>query len=101
MHTSYGDMEIDILRERKGEFEPKIVKKYQNTVTQDMEGEPGESLNRFQISGSGPSSDLYRECQLRKVTKSQTVLPSDESLSQMPYLARTDSTKNGEPSSGL
>ena len=37
MHTSYGDMEIDVPRDRKGEFEPQIVKKYQNTVTQDME----------------------------------------------------------------
>ena len=37
MHTSYGDMEIDIPRDRKGEFKPQIVKKYQNTVTQDME----------------------------------------------------------------
>lgn len=37
MHTSYGDMEIDIPRDRKGEFEPQIVKKYQNIVTQDME----------------------------------------------------------------
>lgn len=37
MHTSYGDMEIDIPRDRKGEFDPQIVKKYQNTVTQDME----------------------------------------------------------------
>ena len=37
MHTSYGDMDVDIPRDRKGEFEPQIVKKYQNTVTQDME----------------------------------------------------------------
>ena len=37
MHTSYGDMESDIPRDRKGEFEPQIVKKNQNTVTQDME----------------------------------------------------------------
>ena len=37
MHTSYGDMEIDIPRDRKGQFEPQIVKKYQNTVTQDVE----------------------------------------------------------------
>ncbi len=37
MHTSYGDMELDIPRDRNGEFEPKIVKKYQNTLTQDME----------------------------------------------------------------
>ena len=37
MHTSYGDMEIDIPRDRQGDFEPKLIKKYQNTVTQDME----------------------------------------------------------------
>lgn len=37
MHTSYGDMEIDIPRDRKGEYEPQAVKKYQNTVTRDME----------------------------------------------------------------
>lgn len=37
MHTSYGDMDISIPRDRNGEFKPKLVKKYQNTVTQDME----------------------------------------------------------------
>ena len=29
LHTSYGDMEIDVPRDRKGDFEPQIVKKYQ------------------------------------------------------------------------
>ena len=37
MHTSYGDMEIAVPRDRNGEYEPQVVKKYQNTVTQDME----------------------------------------------------------------
>lgn len=37
MHTGYGDMDVSIPRDRNGEFEPKLVKKYQNTVTQDME----------------------------------------------------------------
>jgi len=37
MHTSYGDMDIAIPRDRKGEYEPRVIKKYQNTVTQDME----------------------------------------------------------------
>ncbi len=37
MHTRYGDMEIDVPRDRKGEFEPQVIKKYQNTITQDME----------------------------------------------------------------
>jgi len=37
LHTSYGDMELAVPRDRSGECEPKIVKKYQNTLTQDME----------------------------------------------------------------
>ena len=37
MHTSYGDMELAIPRDRKGNFEPQVIKKYQNTVSQDME----------------------------------------------------------------
>jgi len=31
-------MELDIPRDRRGDFEPQVIKKYQNTVTQDMEG---------------------------------------------------------------
>lgn len=37
MHTSYGDMDINVPRDRNGEFEPQVIRKYQNTVTQDME----------------------------------------------------------------
>ncbi len=37
MHTSYEDMDVEIPRDRKGEFQPQVVKKYQNTVTQNME----------------------------------------------------------------
>ena len=37
MHTSYGDMEMAVPRDRDGEYEPQLIKKYQNTVTQDME----------------------------------------------------------------
>ncbi len=37
MHTSYGDMELDIPRDRNGEFEPQIIQKHQDTLTQDME----------------------------------------------------------------
>ena len=37
LHTSYGDIELDVPRGRNGEFESKIIKKYQNTLTQDME----------------------------------------------------------------
>ena len=37
MHTSYGDMEIDVPRDRNGKFELQVIKKHQNTITQDME----------------------------------------------------------------
>lgn len=37
MRTSYGDMDIAIPRDRKGEYELQLIPKYQNTVTQDME----------------------------------------------------------------
>jgi len=37
VRTSHGDMEIDIPRDRNGEFEPKIIAKRQNTLSQDVE----------------------------------------------------------------
>ena len=37
MRTSYGDMDIAIPMDRQGEYEPQLIPKYQNTVTQDME----------------------------------------------------------------
>lgn len=37
MHTDYGDMKVAIPRDRNGDYEPQLIKKYQNTVTQDME----------------------------------------------------------------
>lgn len=37
MHTSYGDMDLDIPRDRNGDYEPQVIKKYQNTLNQDME----------------------------------------------------------------
>lgn len=37
MQTSYGDMELDMPRNRNGEFELQVIKKHQNTITQDME----------------------------------------------------------------
>ncbi len=37
MHTSYGDMDMAVPRDYNGEYEPQLIKKYQNTVTQDME----------------------------------------------------------------
>ena len=33
----YGDMDVAIPRDCNGDYEPQLIKKYQNTVTQDME----------------------------------------------------------------
>ena len=59
----------------------------------------GESFNVFQVSGAvrrliyttNTIEGFNR--QLRKVTKSKTVFPSDESLLKMLYLAMVDITK--------
>ena len=37
IHTSYGEMDVAILRDHNGDYEPQLIKKYQNTVTQDLE----------------------------------------------------------------
>lgn len=37
MCTSYGNMEMAVPRDRNGEYEPQLIKKYQNAVTQNME----------------------------------------------------------------
>jgi len=37
VHTDMGDMEISVPRDRKGEFEPQLVPKHVNTISQDME----------------------------------------------------------------
>lgn len=37
MHTSYRNTNVSIPRDHNGEYEPQLIKKYQNTVTQDIE----------------------------------------------------------------
>ncbi len=37
LKTSFGDVEVDIPRDRKGEFEPVILKKNQTSISQDIE----------------------------------------------------------------
>ena len=37
LRTSYGDVEVAVPRDRKGEFEPQIFKKNQTSVSQDIE----------------------------------------------------------------
>ena len=35
--TSFGDVEVSVPRDRKGEFEPQVLKKNQTSISQDIE----------------------------------------------------------------
>ena len=37
LRTSFGDVEINVPRDRKGEFEPQVLKKNQTSISQDIE----------------------------------------------------------------
>ena len=37
LRTSMGEVEISVPRDRKGEFEPKVLKKNQTSISQDIE----------------------------------------------------------------
>ena len=37
LRTSFGDVDVSVPRDRKGEFEPQILKKNQTSITQDVE----------------------------------------------------------------
>lgn len=39
IHTSVGDIKINMPRDRQGEFEPVVIKKYQNSINYGMEKE--------------------------------------------------------------
>ena len=37
LRTSYGEVDVSIPRDRKGEFEPQLLKKNQTSISQDIE----------------------------------------------------------------
>ena len=37
LRTGFGDVEVSVPRDRKGEFEPQVLKKNQTSITQDIE----------------------------------------------------------------
>ena len=139
LHTGYGVMDVAIPRDVNREYEPHLIKKYQNTVTQGIEenilsiyakGMTTEEtalneLELFKDKWDSKYPKIYKSRhdnratlstyfkypeavrrliyttnaiegfnrQLRKVTKSKSVFPSDESLLKMPYLATMYITK--------
>ena len=37
LKTSFGEVEVSVTRDRKGEFEPQLLKKHQTSISQDIE----------------------------------------------------------------
>lgn len=83
--------ELDSFEAKWGEKYPKIVKSWKdNWVNSSTYFKYSEAVRRL-IYTTNAIEGFNR--QLRKVTKSKTVFPSDESLLKMLYLAMIDITK--------
>ena len=44
LRTSFGEVDISVPRDRKGEFEPQVLKKNQTSISQDIEEREANSL---------------------------------------------------------
>ena len=80
MRTSYGDMDIAIPRDRKGEYEPQLIPKYQNTVTQDMEEKIISMYASLidTIEYDYPTFHLSMDCFLAEIESGNLVLKEHE-----------------------
>ena len=88
LRTSLGDVEVSAPRDRKGEFEPGLLKKNQLSTYFKYPQEV-----RRLIYTTNTIEGFNR--QLRKVTKAKSMFPTDDSLLKMLYLAMVDITKSG------
>ena len=89
LKTITGEMDVSIPRDRNGNYEPQLIKKHQNTIGQDLEAK----IISMYAKGMTTNSIEGFNRQLRKVTKSKTIFPTDDSLLKMLYLATVDITK--------
>ena len=55
LKTSYGEIEIETPRDRKGEFEPQLIKKNQTSISQDVENKILSMYAKGMTTG-----DMYR-----------------------------------------
>ena len=100
LRTGFGDAEVSVPRDRKSEFDPKVLGKNQTSISQDIEDifiACTDNLTGFSaaIEAVYPKTEI-QNCiihQLRRVTKSKSVFPTDDSLFKMLYLAMIDITK--------
>ena len=82
MRTSYGDMDIAIPGDRKGVYEPQLIPKYQNTVTQDMEEKIISMYASFidTIEYDYPTFHLSMDCFLAEIESGNLVLKEHEAV---------------------
>ena len=111
LRTSYGEVDVSIPRDRKGEFEPQPLKKNQTSISPDI-GEKilsmyAKGMSTWDIEAHSTYFKYPQEIrrliyttntiegfnrQLRKVTKAKSVFPTDDSLLKMLYLAMMEIT---------
>ena len=46
LRTSFGDVEVTVSRDRKGEFEPQLLRKNQTSISQDIEEKSSRCMQR-------------------------------------------------------
>ncbi len=60
LRTSFGDVEVSVPRDRKGEFEPQVLKKNQTSISQDIE-EKILSMYAKGMTTSDTGTEIRRE----------------------------------------
>ncbi|SCX19229.1 Transposase, Mutator family, partial [Ruminococcaceae bacterium P7] len=73
LRTSFGDVEVSVPRDRKGEFDPQILKKNQTSISQDVE----EKILAFEFSLRHLSLELYNSGKIfaNNIICNRVVLP--------------------------
>jgi transposase-like protein len=105
-------VDVSIPRDRKGEFEPQLLKKNQTSISPDIEEKIlsmyAKGMSTRDIEAHSTYFKYPQEIrrliyttntiegfnrQLRKVTKAKSVFPTDDSLLKMLYLAMMEITR--------
>ena len=98
LRTSFGDVEVSVPRDRKGEFEPQVLKKNQTSISQDIE----EKILSMYAKGM-TTSDI--EAHIQDLSEPQDGTKADEGVrpkmygtnekvSFLPWRSRQDCTKS-------
>ena len=70
MHTSFVDVGVSISRDRKGEFDPRLLKKNQTSISQDIE----EKILSMYAKGMTTSGREAHICDIYGIAVSDTTV---------------------------